>query len=63
MRKLIPIVLIVAVAAAAIAVLVKLIGGAVSLVTSLFQLILGLAIILALAALVVWMFRYASKRK
>lgn len=63
MRKLIPIVLIVAVAAAAIAVLVKLIGGAVSLVTSLFQLILGLAVILALAALVVWMFRYASKRK
>ena len=63
MKKLIPIVFILAVVVTAFVLLVKLISGAVSLVTGLFQLILSLAVILALVVLVVWMFRFASKRR
>ena len=42
---------------------VKLISGAVTLVTGVLNTILGLAILLGLIALVVWMFAYARKRR
>lgn len=40
---------------------VKLISGALSLVGGLFNTILGILVILALVAIVIWMFRYANK--
>ena len=42
---------------------VKLIGGAVSLVSGAFNAILGLAVIVALILIVAWMFAYARKNK
>ena len=45
------------------ALLIKLIGGVVSLVSGAFNALLGLFVILALALIVIWMFRYASKHK
>ncbi len=43
--------------------LIKLIGGVVSLVSGAFNALLGLFVILALVLIVIWMFRYASKHK
>ena len=40
---------------------VKLISGAVTLVSGLFNTILGILLILGLIALVIWMFAYAKK--
>ena len=42
---------------------VKLISGAVTLVSGLFNTILGILLILGLIALVIWMFAYAGKKK
>ncbi|MBQ6465682.1 MAG: hypothetical protein IJJ43_05390 [Oscillospiraceae bacterium] len=42
---------------------VKLISGAVTLVSGLFNTILGILLILGLIALVIWMFAYAKKKK
>ena len=40
---------------------VKLISGALSIVHGLLDTILGIVVILALVAIVIWMFRYAKK--
>ena len=42
---------------------VKLISGAVTLVSGLFNTILGILLILGLIALVIWMFAYAKKKR
>lgn len=42
---------------------VKLISGALALVGGLFNTILGLLVIVALIAIVIWMFRYAAKKR
>ena len=42
--------------------LVKLISGALKLVGGLLNAVLGIAVVLALVAIVVWMFRYAKKK-
>ena len=42
---------------------VKLISGAVTLVSGLFNTVLGVLLILGLIALVIWMFAYAGKKK
>lgn len=42
---------------------IKLIGGALGLVSGLFNAILGIAVVLALVAIVIWMFKYAAKGK
>ena len=42
---------------------VKLISGAFSLVGGLFNTILGILVILALVAIVIWMFQYAKKAR
>lgn len=42
---------------------IKIISGAISLVSGLFNTILGLAVVLALIAIVIWMFSYAKKHK
>ena len=40
----------------------KLISGAIALVGGLFNTILGILVILALIAIVIWMFRYAKRK-
>lgn len=42
---------------------VKLISGAFSLLGGLIDAVLGLAVFMALVAIVIWMFRYAAKSK
>ena len=42
---------------------VKLISGALSLVGGLFNSVLGILVILALVAIVIWMFQYAKKMR
>ena len=42
---------------------VKIISGAITLISGLFNVILGVIVVLAVVALVVWMFRYAAKHK
>lgn len=42
---------------------VKLISGAVTLVSGLFNTVLGILLILGLIALVIWMFAYAKKKR
>lgn len=42
---------------------VKLISGAVTLVSGLFNTVLGILLILGLIALVIWMFAYAGKKR
>ena len=41
--------------------IVKLIQGTAGIVGSLFNLILGIAVVIALVVIVIWMFRYAKK--
>ena len=48
---------------AAIVLVVKIISGAITLISGLFNVILGVIVVLAVIALVVWMFRYAAKHK
>lgn len=57
------IVLIVLVIVGALTLGVKLISGAISLVSGLFNTILGLAVILALIVIVVWMLKFAAKNR
>ena len=51
-----------AVLSAVIVLLVKLVGGAVTVVSTGFNTILGVVVLVALVAIVVWMFLYAKKR-
>lgn len=41
----------------------RIISGAVSLVGGLFNAVLGVAVVLALVAIVIWMFSYAKKNR
>lgn len=50
-----------AVVIGAIVLVVKLIGGAITIISGLFNVILGVLVILAVAALVIWMFKYAAR--
>ena len=47
----------------AVILLIKLISGAMSVVSGLFNTVLGIVVILALIAIVVWMFSYAKRKK
>lgn len=61
MGKYILYALVAAVVIGAIVLVVKLISGAITLIGGLFNVILGVVVVLAVAALVIWMFRYAAK--
>lgn len=61
--KLSSIVLVVLVIVGALTLGVKLISGAISLVSGLFNTILGIAVIIALIIIVVWMLSYAAKNR
>ena len=59
--KIIGIILIAAVAIALIGLALKVVSGLFSLMGGLINAVLGLAVIIALVVIVVWMFRYAAK--
>ena len=61
-KKIIYAILGAAVLIAVIVLLVKLVGGAVTIVSGGFSTILGVVVLVALVAIVVWMFLYAKKR-
>ena len=61
--KILAAVLVVAVAFGAVVLVIKLVSGAFSLLSGLINAVLGLAVVLALVAIVIWMFRYAKKNK
>lgn len=63
MSKYIVYALVTAAVVAAIVLVVKIISGAITLISGLFNVILGVIVVLAVIALVVWMFRYAAKHK
>ena len=56
-------VVLVAVAVSCVVLLVKLIQGTAGIVGSLFNLILGIAVVIALVVIVIWMFAYAKKMR
>ena len=57
------IILVILVIVGALTLGIKLISGAISLVSGLFNTILGLAVIVALIVIVVWMLRFAAKNR
>ena len=61
--KLSGIILIVLVIVGALTLGIKLISGAIGLVSGLFNTILGIAVIIALIIIVVWMLSYAAKNR
>lgn len=63
MNKLIPALLVVILATSGIVLVCKLLSGAVGLVASFFNLILGLGVVLAVVLIVIWMFSYAKRKK
>ena len=56
-------VVLVAVLVFGIALVVKLIQGVVGIAGSLFNLILGIVVVVALVCIVIWMFSYAKKAR
>lgn len=60
-KKVIPLVIGAAILIFAAVLVIKLISGALTLVTGAFNAVLGIFLILALVAIVVWMFAYAKK--
>lgn len=57
------IILVILVIVGALTLGIKLISGAISLVSGLFNTILGLAVIVALIVIVVWMLRFAARNR
>lgn len=61
--KLLAVALVLAVGIGAVVLVIKLVSGAFSLIGGLLDAVLGLAVLVALVAIVIWMFRYAKKHK
>ena len=59
--KILGLVVVAAVALALIGLVVKLLTGVLGLVSGLLNAVLGVAVVIALIAIVAWMFRYAAK--
>ena len=55
--------LLIAAVVLALVLVFKLISGAVGVVGSLANAVLGIVIVIALVAIVIWMFRYAAKNR
>lgn len=62
-KKLIPALLAAAVLIALIVLLTKLVSGAFGLLSGAVNAVLGIAIVLALVLIVLWMFAYARRRR
>lgn len=63
LKKIGGLILALAIIVCGVVLAVKLISGALSLVGGLFNTILGILVIVALVAIVIWMFRYAKKKR
>ncbi len=63
LKKIGGLILALAIIVCGVVLAVKLISGALSLVGGLFNTILGILVILALVVIVIWMFRYAKKKR
>ena len=63
LKKFIPAILLLAVLALAAVLVMKLLSGAVTIVTGAFNAVLGIGVLLALVLIVLWMFSYAKKHK
>ena len=63
LKKFIPAILLLAVLALAAVLVIKLLSGAVTIVTGAFNAVLGIGVLLALVLIVLWMFSYAKKHK
>ena len=57
------IILVILVIVGALTLGIKLISGAISLISGMFNTILGLAVIVALIVIVVWMLRFAARNR
>ncbi|MBQ3803674.1 MAG: hypothetical protein II845_08275 [Oscillospiraceae bacterium] len=57
------IVVLLAIVISCVVLLVKLIQGTAGIVGSLFNLILGFVVVVALVVIVIWMFAYANKMR
>ena len=62
-KQLSRLVVLLAVVISCTVLLIKLIQGTAGLVGSLFNLILGIAVVIVLAVIVIWMFAYAKKMR
>ena len=60
-RKLVYTLIAAAVVIALIVLLIRIVSGAVSLVSSGFNAVLGLIVVIALVIIVIWMFAYAKR--
>ena len=60
-RKTIYAILTAIVALALVVLLIRVVSGAFSLLSGAVNAVLGVAVVLALVIIVIWMFRYASK--
>ena len=63
LKKIIPAILLLAVLVFAAVLVIKLLSGAVTIVTGAFNAVLGIGVLLALVLIVLWMFSYAKKHK
>ena len=63
LKKIIPAILLLAVLVFAAVLVIKLLSGAVTIVTGAFNAVLGVSVLLALVLIVLWMFSYAKKHK
>ena len=63
LKKFIPAILLLAVLALAAVLVIKLLSGAVTIVTGAFNAVLGIGVLIALVLIVLWMFSYAKKHK
>lgn len=63
LKKFIPAILLLAVLVLAAVLVMKLLSGAVTIVTGAFNAVLGIGVLLALVLIVLWMFSYAKKHK
>lgn len=59
--KILGIIIAAAVAIALIGLVIKVVSGLFGLIGGLINAVLGIAVLVALAAIVIWMFRYAAK--
>lgn len=63
MNKLVSAVIVISLIVAAAIIIFKIISGAIGIISGLLNAVLAIAVIGATIFIVVWMFRYASKKK
>jgi len=62
-KKLLPLIILAIVILAAVVIVLRILAGGLGLVKAVLNTVLGLVVIIALIAIVIWMFRYAKLKK